>query len=322
MNAMKLKLIFGDVTLGVSGESFHYIFSYQAGGMESLNILGKEWLYRPPRPAFWRAMTDNDRGASFYKTSGMWLLADSYPCCRSIALSVDGEQIPDFRAPQNNRFSGSEEADTVSITYLYDTLTFPPTTAEIRYTVHADGRVRIEAAYHGKAGLPQLPVFGVRFLFPTPAVRYRYSGLSGETYPDRMAGGQKGIYEIEGLPVTPYLVPQECGMHMETDWLEITRNATRKYRDADRREFCLRIVSDGSPFAFSCLPYTPQQMEFADHQEELPPVTRTVLTVCGGVRGVGGIDTWGSDVEPPYRLYGDKNIHFSFVIKHSEQEQL
>mgnify|MGYP000361650173 CR=1 FL=1 len=61
----KLRIVFGDVTVGIHGEDFHYIFSKQTGGMESLVKAGKEWLYRTPYPTFWRATTDNDRGNGF-----------------------------------------------------------------------------------------------------------------------------------------------------------------------------------------------------------------------------------------------------------------
>ena len=50
-----LKIVYGDCTLGVSGDNFSYIFSYVAGGMESLVKDGIEWLFRCPKPAFWRA---------------------------------------------------------------------------------------------------------------------------------------------------------------------------------------------------------------------------------------------------------------------------
>ena len=36
MNKKMLKIVYGDCTLGVSGDNFSYIFSYVAGGMESL----------------------------------------------------------------------------------------------------------------------------------------------------------------------------------------------------------------------------------------------------------------------------------------------
>jgi beta-galactosidase len=39
---------------------------------------------------------------------------------------------------------------------------------------------------------------------------------------------------------------------------------------------------------------------------------RTVITVCGEMRGVGGIDTWGSDVEEAYHVPSHRDIEFSF----------
>ena len=48
----KLHVIYGDGALGVAGDDFHYIFSYERGGLESLKIKGKEWLYRVPTPTF------------------------------------------------------------------------------------------------------------------------------------------------------------------------------------------------------------------------------------------------------------------------------
>ena len=61
----KLRVVYGDYTLGVHGEGFDYIFSYAQGGLESIVKNGYEWLYRCPKPTFWRALTDNDRGSNF-----------------------------------------------------------------------------------------------------------------------------------------------------------------------------------------------------------------------------------------------------------------
>lgn len=50
-------------------------------------------------------------------------------------------------------------------------------------------------------------------------------GMKGcqETYPDRKKGAHRGVF-ISAKPImTPYLVPQECGMHMDTEWVEIYR---------------------------------------------------------------------------------------------------
>ena len=84
-----------------------------------------------------------------------------------------------------------------------------------------------------------------------------------------------------------------------------------------RRDYSLQILKiekTDEPFAFSCLPYTAEEIENATHYEELPPARRTVLCVCGAVRGVGGIDSWGSDVEEPYRINAENVISYSFAI--------
>ena len=48
----KLRVVYGDYTLGVHGKEFNYIFSYAQGGLESIVKNGYEWLYRCPKPTF------------------------------------------------------------------------------------------------------------------------------------------------------------------------------------------------------------------------------------------------------------------------------
>ncbi len=175
----KLRIVFGDVTVGIHGEDFHYIFSKQTGGMESLVKAGKEWLYRTPYPTFWRATTDNDRGNGFPLRSGMWLGADQFRKCIGFQLSVDGEAVENHNAPENNVYSNQEYVQEAVLTYTYETITVPATTVDVSYTVHADGKIHVLVHYHGKEGLPELPVFGMRFIMPTKAVGYCYEGLSG-----------------------------------------------------------------------------------------------------------------------------------------------
>lgn len=308
-----LHIVFGDVILGIHGkrqtEEFHYLFSYDAKGMESLVSGGIEWLYRPPRPCFWRASTDNDRGNGFVLKSGMWLAADQFIQCQDIAIAVNGKTIPFPSAPENNRYTGQETASTIAITYTYQTITVPSTQVEVCYQICQSGDIYVNLHYYGRPGMAQLPVFGLRFLMPSCADGYAYQGLSGETYPDRKAGGIHGTYQVEGLPVTPYLVPQDCGMHMDTTWVKIYRSHASGHKAALQFQ-----AEDNQTFAFSCLPYTAAELENASHQEELPPARRTVLCIYGAVRGVGGIDSWGADVEPAYQIDAEKDISFGFHI--------
>lgn len=103
-------------------------------------------------------------------------------------------------------------------------------------------------------------------------------------------------------------------MHMQTEQVTVTRSTTQNNADHDNTPFSLTFSQTDAPFAFSCLPYTAAELENATHMEELPLARRTVLSIYGAVRGVGGIDSWGTDVEAPYHILADQDIDFSFNI--------
>ena len=104
--------------------------------------------------------------------------------------------------------------------------------------------------------------------------------------------------------VAPYLVPQECGCHMDSESMTLVCGGAE-----------LAIEKCGEPFAFSALPNTPRELEAALHREELPASKRTVVSIFGAVRGVGGIDTWGNDVEPAYHISAEKDIALRFCVR-------
>ena len=103
-------------------------------------------------------------------------------------------------------------------------------------------------------------------------------------------------------------------MHMQSQYLKIYRNATLNNADNKQDEFTLSLQQINAPFNFSCLPYTAEELENAFHIEDLPLPRRTVLCIYGPVRGVGGIDSWGSDVGKQYQIYSQKDYKFSFEI--------
>ena len=285
-----LAVIEGDVNLGVRGDRFALQFSYTEAGLSSLRLDGgPEWVWRAPRPALWRAPTENDRGCGFPVRSAAWMAADAYP-------QAAGWQVEEA-SPQR-----------VRIRYTFTFPTVPGASADLTYTVTGSA-LRVDAAYHGVPGAPELPVFGVRMSTLHPAARVCWTGLSGETYPDRYKGAQFGRWS-EQPHIPAYLVPQDCGVHMGT------RTLTLEQQDAACRTtatLTLRMAEE--PFAFSALPNTPQELENAAHRDELPCTGRTVLSVLGAVRGVGGIDSWGTDVEPACRLSGEADHRVSFLIE-------
>ena len=157
-------------------------------------------------------------------------------------------------------------------------------------------------------GAPELPCFGVKFQTFAPVARTLWTGLSGETYPDRCKGGVFGCHE-EVPHIEPALVPQDCGLHVGT------RQFTLEQHNAcGQTAAALTIEQADAPFAFSALPNTAQEIEAAQHITELPATGRTSVTILGAARGVGGIDSWGTDVEEPYRVSGEGEHRVAFRI--------
>lgn len=302
-----MEIVFSDCNLGVKGENFHYIFSYREAGLESLYKDGKQWLFRAPKPTFWRASTDNDKGSSFPYNSAEWMGADLFIKCVNIEVEIDNNKLSfaDITAPNNNSLINSalRAADEMKITFTYKTATHIPATVLLSYRVDESGKIKTDFVYQGVKGLPSLPALGLRFIFPFSVSGYIYDGLSGETYPDRKKGGEEGVFEIKGMPITAYLVPQECQNHMDTKSLTVFHGEKK-----------LDITMDTSPFPFSLLPYTALELESAYHQDELPETGRSVLSIYAKVRGVGGINSWGADVREKYHIAADEDYSMSFYI--------
>ena len=281
---LPLTVICGDGNIGVKGSGFELLFSIPEQGPVSLRKDGKEWLWRAPTPAFWRASTDNDRGCGFPQHASAWMAADVFLRKEGCTVLEKSEQ-------------------RVQICYKYSVPLVPGAGVEITYTVEPQAALRVDAVYHGVPGAPELPCFGVKFQTFAPVARAQWTGLSGETYPDRYKGGVFGCHE-EVPHIAPALVPQDCGLHMDTQQVVL------QLADGSK----LTLEQTGEQFAFSALPNTAQEIEAAQHISELPNTGRTSITVLGAVRGVGGIDSWGTDVEKPYHIPGDRDHSVSFRI--------
>ena len=284
-----MKVIHGDINLGVRGEDFLVMFSRQDGGIVSLCYDNREWVTRPPMPVYWRATTDNDRGNHFSIESSVWMSAGCFPLCSKNDMQV------------------KEEEDRVTVTFTYHLRTVPETVTEVAYEVNGSGDIRVKAKFHGKPGLPQLPMFGMRFRLPGKAKAFEWYGRGPEeSYPDRNHGGRMGRYtSTPNKEVSPYLVPQECGNHTDTRWVEIDGAAGGR----------LRLEAAAEPFQFSVLPYTAEELEQAMHPHELPPQNYTNVVIAAKMRGVGGDDSWGAPVYPEYCISAEEDISLEFIIR-------
>ncbi len=286
---LSMKVVHGDVNIGVHGQGFEVLFSKADAGIVSLCFDGKEWIMRPPVPAYWRATTDNDRGNGFGAASSVWMAQDQFPVCPNKEICV------------------LEEPDKVTVTYTFEISTDPPAKTEISYTVTPDGKIYVREHFYGKKGLPQLPLFGMRWKLYPENDHFTYYGLGPEeNYPDRDNGARLGIFDgTAAKNLSHYLKPQECGCRMGVRWLEIS----------DKDGKALKFTACGEPFAMSVLPYTPIELENAMHEDELPLSPHyTIVSILARQRGVGGDDSWGAPVHPEYCISAEEDIEFEYCV--------
>ncbi len=278
----KITVTEGDGGAGVWANDCFILFSYGEGGPVSLKKCGKEWLFRAPRPTLWRAPTENDTGCGYDKQAALWLAWEEGMYCRERKILTKTDYC-------------------FEIEYAYASAAVEGVVCYVNYNVTSSA-IKVSCRYEGRKNLPGLGRFALSFPTPEPLSAYRWLGLSGETYPDRMAGAEFGAHSSR-VKMPEYLVPQECANHMDTYRLELAA-----------KDGTLSIVMGDAPLSFSCIPYTARQLKEAHHLWELPAPCRSIVTIGGAVRGVGGINSWGADVIESARVNSAKDHSFSFVI--------
>lgn len=296
----KFQVVQGAGTLGVRGDGFSVMFSKDNGGLVSYRYGGRELLAGIPKPNFWRAPIDNDRGSQMPQRYAQWKIASLYLT----------HKLGWGAAPQI-----SQKENSVTIDFRYKLPTSPEAFCNLVYEVFADGRVEAELTYDWVPELADMPEFGVLFRLKPDLDRLEWYGLGPEeTYVDRCRGGKLGVHRNKVAEnMAKYLVPQECGNKVGVRYAKVTDITGRG----------MIFESDGTPdglsgwngMHFSALPYTPHELENASHAYELPSVHATVVRVAKAQMGVGGDNSWGAQTHPEYLLQEEKQLKFKFAFK-------
>lgn len=282
-----LRVVHGDVNIGVRGEGFIAMFSLAEGGLASLCYDGKEYITRRPGVTYWRALTDNDRGCKFGFDSAAWMGAGLYQKVKDVKME--------------------ETEDSFTICFVYELPTAGNAQSTVSYRVEKDGSIVVHAAYQGAEGLPELPAFGMEWKLKERYHCFRYYGNGpDENYVDRAEGARLGIFESTAKEnVSRYLVPQECGNRTGVRWMEVT----------DENGCGLRFETCGQPFESSVLPYSAYELEAASHMEELAKPHYTWLRILARQRGVGGDDSWGAPVHEEFCMSSADNWEVTYRVK-------
>ena len=211
-----------------------------------------------------RAPTDND------KSFGNWLAKDwknhrlDAPVVRTIVPLRD-----------TTRADGIPHQYKVE-KYCYEKGAIVVTTDYLTYT---DGTVDIEQNYRFEGELPELPRLGLNFMLGKQYGNISWYGRGPiESYPDRKEATYIGRWESTlEEQYTPYPRPQDGGNHEEVTDLRLT----------DHRGHGIRISAIDTPFSFSALPYTAEDLAGATHDCELVPRKQVVVSIDAAVLGLG-----------------------------------
>lgn len=292
----KLQIIHSMCNLGVRGEDFEAIFSYASGGLVSYRFGGREMLQAIPKPNFWRAPNDNDRGNLMPMRYAQWKIASMY---LSHMRPTDGA-FPETIAPKIE-----EKEDSVTISYTYMMPTVPVSECTLTYKVTGDGIIHTTLGYDPVSELGDMPQFGIMFKFDADYNNVTWYGMGPEeTYVDRCHGAKLGIYKNKvNDNMADYLVPQTCGNKVGVRWASVSDQKGRG------------IIFSGDRMEFSALSYTPHELENASHPYELPQIHYTVVQVSKQQMGIAGDDSWGASTHQEYLIDVKDRIEFKFSFR-------
>jgi beta-galactosidase len=280
-----LSFIENENAIKIQGGDFLLIFSKTTGNIVSYIYKDVDIFKEGPIPSFWRAITDNDNGNKLQDRAGVW--------------RNEGKE------KQLHHIAVKEEGSIISISFQY---LFVSTKSKciINYNIHRDGTLDINEVLVPTEGMPEIPEVGMIMTIDGKYKNLQWYGKGPhENYWDRNRGAKIGIYKgTVTQQMVPYLKPQECGNKTEVRWAQIT----------DEKGIGIKII--GRPhIELNVLPYTPDELEAADHQYKLPASDKTVIRVNYKQMGVGGDDSWGARTHSEFTLHANRIYEYSYSIK-------
>ena len=281
--AAPARLIAGDAnygvrTGGVRADGVSALLSRVTGELYSL-CCGRELLLAPAQAQFWRAPTDNDIANGFVLRAARWKLASLYPYPASIDADTDGGRVAVRYA------AAGETAFTVT------------------YRFFADGSLTLKLCVPPTAG--ELPCMGFELILPKDVSHIAWYGNDAHcAAPDRRNARRLAACASDvQTEYVPYPRPQMNAVKTDVRYVVLT----------DAKGNGLRAAAE-APFCFAALPWTCHEIEQAHDTSMLPPPDKTVLSLYGAMRGVGGDDTWGADVHAPYRVHAAHGLTCAFHL--------
>ena len=275
----------------VIGSDFKIIIGKNTGGLDSYIYKGKEFISSPLVPNLWRVYTDNDLGIEYIfpdqKQRNIWKKANK----QRKVVEIKAEQIN----PQVVHITSISEVPHGISDYV------------IEYTIYGNGEILIENSFTPSKNMIR---FGMQMAIPNEYNMITWYGRGPhENYWDRKTGAPVGIYTSSVEDFTyDYVRPQENRNRCDVRWVTLTNKEG------------FGLMATGSPLlSISAWPYTQEDLENANHINELPKRDIITVNLDYRQRGIGSALTPDSVMGKPtikkYRLIRNKPYNYSFRLK-------
>lgn len=241
------------------------VFLRTTGLLQSWKFCGTELIHTSPKPHFWRAPIDNDRGNGMPTRCRVWRSAGENLKLRQ----MDAKQV----SPQLVSITAELELPAISSTYRYT------------YLAYGSGDLVVQGEFApGSVSLPELPRFGTQMALTPGFDKITWLGPGPqETYADRKAA-RVGIYSgsIDEQFCVDYSEPGESGNKADVRWAALTNGSGTG------------LLAIGMPLlSVNALPYTTADLEGPKHPHELRRHDFVTLNIDARQMGVGGDNSWG-----------------------------
>jgi beta-galactosidase len=270
----------------VTGDGFTAAFDLGAGTLTSYRMDETELVAMGPRPNFWRAPTDNDRGNDMPTRCAPWKAASGNWEITSSEIEKIG--------PAEVRVGFTGRLPDVG------------STNEVVYTVFGNGEIAVDVSFTpGGAELPDLPRFGMQMEVTGGLETMTWYGRGPhESYWDRKEGARVGLWSgTVDKQFVDYSEPQENGNKTDVRWVSLT----------DDEGTGLLVI--GEPLiAFSAHHYTTDDLEDAKYSWQMERRDDITLSIDMQQTGVGGDDSWGARTHDEYTIWPEA-LTYSFRLR-------
>ncbi|MCH6256941.1 DUF4981 domain-containing protein [Puniceicoccaceae bacterium K14] len=283
-------------TISLEGKNWTMDFDKELRTLSGWTVDSVELIRRGPLPDFWRAATDNDRGAGLLFSGRVTRprhIRDLYESAvwaeATDAWSLDSCEL-------------SETKDGVTVMFA-GTILDGKAEVVIGYMVSKKGRLTVDFRYETAESLPIIPRVGTEWSLPLGMDYVKWYGRGPDpTYSDRR-------FEPVGLYSTTvkdnwveYSKPQENGNKVDVRWMSVSNSDGVGIR-----------ISSETLLSCNVLPHTDETIQNVDYSWQLPDQEQVTLNVDLAQMGIAGDNSWGLLCLPQYRL-GKKAYTYRYHV--------